>query len=597
MISPRITRRYAVLVLAIAVFVANLMYLSYYLVKEETVVATRYTKSFYVIGQVEIEYLRFLHSLTRYAHAEQTVDSDDMLERFEIVLSRISLVFTGEEVQPLRRIDGLYETVEAVEEALLALEPDLLALEAGDVEAYLPIGAKLEQYKVPLHEIVVRTNIEDVWRVAYRDDRLGTSVWLVVFSFAGVVLGGGVLIYLLFREIRGASRLLVMANDAEARAATAQARLVDALDAITEGFALFDADDRLVLCNDRYRELHVDHETYVVPGMPFEKICRANAVGGHVVDSVGDVDGWVRRRIEQHLSGHGSEELEFVDGRWMRVVERRTRGGGVVSVFTDVSALKQREDALGTAKEQAELANRAKSEFLANMSHELRTPLNAIIGFSEMIRNRVFGPVGSAKYVEYANHINESGEHLLELINDILDLSKIEAGKLDLDIEDVDVARVVRACIRLVGERARLGGLTLGHDLPDKNLVLRADERKLKQVLLNLLSNAIKFTPSGGSVTLRAEVTADGDTEIAVADTGIGIGPDDIDKALSPFGQVDSQLNRKYEGTGLGLPLTRALVELHGGTMDMMSEVGVGTTVRVVFPPDSGSTATAHDRG
>jgi signal transduction histidine kinase len=597
MIFPRITRRYAILVLAIVVFVANLMYISYYLINEDTVVATKYTKSFYLINQVEIEYLRFLHSLTRYAHGEQGVDGDDVFVRFEIVLSRISLATSGEGAQPLRRIDGLFETVRAVERALLALEPALLALERGDVEAYLPIGARLEEFKVPIHEIVVRTNVEDVWRVAYRYDRLGTSFWLIVFSFAGVMVGGGVLVHLLFREIRGTSRLLVMANDAEARAATAQARLVDALDAITEGFALFDADDRLVLCNDRYRELHVDHETYVVPGMSFEKICRANAESGHVIDSVGDVDGWVRRRIERHLSGHGFEELEFVDDRWMRVVERRTRGGGVVSIFTDVSALKQREAALGAAKEQAELANRAKSEFLANMSHELRTPLNAIIGFSEMIRNRVFGPVGSAKYVEYANHINESGEHLLELINDILDLSKIEAGKLDLDIEDVDVARVVRACIRLVGERARLGGLTLGHELPDENLVLRADERKLKQVLLNLLSNAIKFTPSGGSVTVRAEVTPGGDTEITVADTGIGISPDDIEKALSPFGQVDSQLNRKYEGTGLGLPLTKALVELHGGTMDMMSEVGVGTTVRVVFPPGNGSATTAHGRG
>ena len=259
---------------------------------------------------------------------------------------------------------------------------------------------------------------------------------------------------------------------------------------------------------------------------------------------------------------------------------------GAVVTFSDISDRKKSEEALRDAKEQAELTNRSKSEFLANMSHELRTPLNAIIGFSDMIRGEMFGPVGSPKYVEYIDDINESGEHLLALISDILDLSKIEAGKLELYEEDVDVARTIRSCLTLVKERAGHGGLTLESQIPPELPALRADERKLKQILINLLSNAVKFTPAGGTVTIKSWLHPDDGYMCQVTDTGIGIALEDIPKALAPFKQIDSQLNRKYEGTGLGLPLTKSLVELHGGSLDLQSEVGVGTTVTVRFPAE-----------
>ena len=243
-------------------------------------------------------------------------------------------------------------------------------------------------------------------------------------------------------------------------------------------------------------------------------------------------------------------------------------------------------EVLRLSKVQAERADHAKSEFLANMSHELRTPLNAIIGFSDVMKGEMFGPVGNPKYIEYVQDINASSVHLLALINDILNLSKIEAGKTELQEEYIDVSRALGSCLTLVKERAEDGGLEIVIDTASNLPALYADERKFKQILINLLSNAIKFTPSGGTITIRIWFRSDDGYVLQVADTGIGIALHDIPKVLTPFQQVDSALNRKYEGTGLGLPLTKALAEIHGGSMDLQSEVGIGTTVTVRFPAE-----------
>ncbi len=241
------------------------------------------------------------------------------------------------------------------------------------------------------------------------------------------------------------------------------------------------------------------------------------------------------------------------------------------------------------ARDHAEAADHAKSEFLAMMSHELRTPLNAVIGFSEIMKTEALGPIGSARYREFADDIHASGHHLLNLINDILDLSKIESGKSRLCEDKIEIVKLVDSVVTLVRESARENAieleLDLAVDLPD----ILADRRKLKQILANLLSNGIKFTPAGGKVSLRSWFDTD-DTDrghvFQVADTGIGIALEDIPKALAPFQQIDSRLSREHEGTGLGLPLTKALVELHGGTLDIQSEVGVGTTVTLHFAPN-----------
>ncbi len=236
------------------------------------------------------------------------------------------------------------------------------------------------------------------------------------------------------------------------------------------------------------------------------------------------------------------------------------------------------------AKNAAELANRTKSEFLANMSHELRTPLNAILGFSEILKKQIFGSLGNSRYVEYVEDIHASGRHLLEVINDILDLAKVESGQSDLYEEDVDISRLVNSCIRLVSDKADAAGVRITDLVPLDVPCLRADKRKLKQILINLLSNSIKFTPEGGEITVSAGRNGDGCVELVVRDTGIGMKAEDVPVALAPFSQVDGSLARSHEGTGLGLPLAKSLCELHGGTLDLESEIGIGTVVRVSLP-------------
>ena len=234
---------------------------------------------------------------------------------------------------------------------------------------------------------------------------------------------------------------------------------------------------------------------------------------------------------------------------------------------------------------QAEAANRIKSEFLANMSHELRTPLNAVIGFSDLMVGKSYAPLAPARYAEYASDINKSGHHLLAIINDILDLSKVEAGRMELRENDCDPVNLIASCLSLMRQRAADGGLELISDLDPALPEVAADEVKLKQVLLNLLSNAVKFTEPGGKVTVRARVAADGAMEIIVSDTGIGIAAADMKRVMVPFMQVENPLIRRQGGTGLGLPLAKRLMELHGGTLDIASVPGHGTTVTLRIPP------------
>jgi signal transduction histidine kinase len=241
-------------------------------------------------------------------------------------------------------------------------------------------------------------------------------------------------------------------------------------------------------------------------------------------------------------------------------------------------------DELRAARDVAEHASQAKSQILTNMSHEFRTPLNAIIGFAEVIRDATLEPV-APRYREYARNIHSSGQHLLGLINDVLDLAKIDTGRMDLHEEEVEVSRLIAATLPLVAERARTGGVELAAPLVPGLPPVWADRLRLKQVLLNLMSNAIKFTPRGGRVMVTALPTADGSLTIKVADTGIGMRAEEIPQALEPFRQVEQDLSRRFEGSGLGLPLAKQLVELHGGSLTITSEPGQGTTVYVSLPP------------
>jgi len=290
---------------------------------------------------------------------------------------------------------------------------------------------------------------------------------------------------------------------------------------------------------------------------------------------------------------HGEIEDRCKDGKifWadVTITPVRSEDGRIInysSSHIDITTRKKAELEMREAKNYAEVANRAKTNLMANMSHELRTPLNAIIGFSSTIKEEVFGPIGNEKYLEYLDDIHYSGQHLLDLINDILDVSAIEADAIELHEENVRVSDVVDASIRIIGPRADAGKVTISSSISSDTPQIVADERRVKQIFLNLLSNAVKFTPEGGEVAVNSWVNEDASLSISVVDTGAGMDEAEVEKALSKFGQVDSGLDRKHEGTGLGLPLTVGLMECHGGTLEVKSEKGRGTQIIVTFPKE-----------
>ena len=392
------------------------------------------------------------------------------------------------------------------------------------------------------------------------------------------------------------------------RTATADLRLRDAIETISEAFVLWDADNRLVMCNSKYLELHGLPQQASHAGTPYHDLMR-NARQPLVHTPIPAEDG--------EVDGARTYEAQIEDGRWLQINERRTKDGGFVSVGTDITQLKRHEEKLldsekrlmGTVmdlrqsrqklevqaqqlvelaekyaeeKSRAEEANRIKSDFLANISHELRTPLNAIIGFSEIMSRGVIGTLGPEKYIEYARDIHTSGNFLLNVINDILDMSKIESGRLEIASEPVELDGILTETTRLIAQQAEEKHLALHADVAP-GLSFVGDRRAIKQVLLNLVSNAVKFTPAGGKVTIRARAVSDAVT-ISIEDTGIGIPKEHIASLGQPFVQVENQFTKTHKGSGLGLAIARSLVELHGGAMKIFSTPGVGTIVSVRLP-------------
>ncbi|MGB8402092.1 PAS domain-containing sensor histidine kinase [Bradyrhizobium sp.] len=391
----------------------------------------------------------------------------------------------------------------------------------------------------------------------------------------------------------------------------ADLRLRDAIETIPEAFVLWDAEDRLVLCNSHFQRLHKLPDSAVTPGTSYETVIEVGSMPE------------VRSRLQETgvpTPGARTFEAQLEDGKWLHISERRTKDGGYVSVGTDITRIKEHEQKLvendlrlrasvidlkrtqtvlerqatelvdlaekySQEKTRAEEANQAKSKFLANMSHELRTPLNAIIGFSEIMGSGMFGTLGSDKYQEYCHDILTSGQYLLEVINDILDMSKIEAGRMKLDMEPLDLSKTLAESLRVVSGRAEDKHLTLEADIENTISVI-ADRRAIKQIIVNLLSNAVKFTPDDGKVVVRGQMLNDS-IVLMIADSGIGIAPESLRRLGKPFEQVESQLTKSYQGSGLGLAIARSLTNLHGGSMKLRSKLGAGTVVRVVLPRDA----------
>ncbi len=490
--------------------------------------------------------------------------------------------------------------------------------------------------------------------------------------------------------------------------------LLDALESVPTMMALYDSEDRFVLCNQEYKKSLYKIEDMLVPGMTFQEISYAGAKRGLVKGYEENPEEWVRIRTERLHNPTAPVLHQQQDGRWVLTADHKVSNGSTFITCTDVSDIINAEAALretesrfrksqshanigtwewniqdgalfwserimplfgyepgsvettydnfvaaihpddrdkvanavqrciedhevydiehrvvwadGTvhwlhekgdvqysesgaplkmlgavwditdsknaehdlreALIKADVASRAKSDLLANMSHELRTPLNAIIGFSESIMEQTLGPIENKKYSEYIGDIHYSGQHLLDLINDILDVSAIEAGSLKLYEENISVAGIVDSATHMLRPRADHAQVTITSKIDKKIPMIYADERRVKQVLINLLSNAVKFTPKGGNITIRGDVIDNGDLSIEVIDNGVGMDEEDATLALSRFGQVDSGLNRKNEGTGLGLPLTQGLMELHGGTLEIESEKNQGTIITTTFPKE-----------
>ncbi|WP_340149343.1 response regulator [uncultured Sneathiella sp.] len=384
-------------------------------------------------------------------------------------------------------------------------------------------------------------------------------------------------------------RLAEEREEAQAEARYAQEKLLEAIEAVTDAFALYDADDRLIVSNRKYREMYNYLGLSIDKGISYEEIISAAVAKKMIVAAQENEEQWLKERIQRHRNPTGPYEHLRADGQWLRINEQKTADGGIVGVFTDITEAKAREtelgemvDRLAEARDVAMKATKTKSQFLANMSHELRTPLNAVIGITEMLEEDAIDD-GDEDLIEPLQRISRAGKHLLKLINDILDLSKIEAGKMELHVESFDLASVIRDCVDMATPLATPNNNKIDVELPDSLPEMTSDVTRVRQVVFNLISNACKFTENGTvGITVRQE--ADNSVEISVSDTGIGMTPEQLERLFSDFSQADSSTTRKYGGTGLGLAISQRFCRMMGGDVTVESTPGTGSIFRVRLP-------------
>jgi two-component system, cell cycle sensor histidine kinase PleC len=493
---------------------------------------------------------------------------------------------------------------------------DILGLDPrDDLLTFGEVGALVHPVDIRLYELATQLadgktkSIDRAFRMRHAR---GDWVWLRVRCEVAQQRDGAGL------HLVGIAVDITEQKDLMEKTIAADVRLRDAIETIPEAFVLWDAENRLVLCNSNFQDLHDLPDESIRTGTSYEAVVAAGRKP--VVGATGTHDGPpppCARTFEAQLD----------DGRWLHISERRTKDGGYVSVGTDITTIKRHEEKLidserrlmatvadlrasqqalesqaqqltdlaekyAEEKTRAEDANQAKSKFLANMSHELRTPLNAIIGFSEIMGSGMFGPLGADRYTEYCRDIHSSGQYLLDVINDVLDMSKIEAGRMRLDRERLTLDHMLSDSMRVIANRAAEKKLALTLEV-EPDVGFDADRRACKQIVLNLLSNAVKFTPDGGRVDVHGRARGHS-VVIAIDDTGIGIPRDALVRLGRPFEQVESQHTKSHQGSGLGLAIAKSLVELHGGHMRIRSRPGAGTLVVVRVPRAAAPVDTRH---
>jgi len=401
-----------------------------------------------------------------------------------------------------------------------------------------------------------------------------------------IALISGSLGWLMLASLDRQQRAVREVSAREQQLAAQSALLQSTLENMGEGLSVFDRDGRLIAWNSRFARLlalPID-----LASASLSDILLQQAVRGDFgpVDPVPEA----RERAESfYRDVPVVKERTTANGQVLQIRRRAMPGGAVVTIYSDITERKASEEKILQALSQAELANRAKSDFLANMSHELRTPLNAIIGFAEAVSSEVLGPVRDKKQLEYIKDIHTSGLLLLSIINDVLDMSKIEAGKLELTRESVAVQPLIGEAVRMLSERAKNRKLALVATVPEDEISVWGDERAIKQILLNLLSNAVKFSHEGGRVDIRASLDEAGDLVIEVEDYGIGMAENEIARALEPFGQAKPAVTKSHGGTGLGLPIAKGLTAAHGGKLVVKSTPRRGTRVTILLPQQARS--------
>ncbi|GJE53689.1 PAS domain-containing sensor histidine kinase [Methylobacterium thuringiense] len=533
---------------------------------------------------------------TRRAHAADRV-CDEVRRRLDTALGRGRCGLWDWDI-PRGEIfwsDSMY--------AMLGYPAETGLLSFGDVNAMVhPDDGDL--YSLARHLAAAQATIDHEFRM-----RGASGEWIWLRTRAEIV----------HDEADGSRHLVGIAVDVTEQrrlaesTATADMRLRDAVEAISEAFVLWDDSNRLVLCNSKFRDLHALAAEDAIPGRRY-----ADIMGRGVLPPVRRELPDVGRASPQDRSFSARTfEVELTDGRWLQVSERRTKDGGYVSVGTDITGLKRQQEKLVVSereliatvkdlkrsrrtlelqthqladlaerhldqKAKAEIANQAKSEFLANMSHELRTPLNAIMGFADLMESEVYGRLGDPRYATYCRDIREGGTYLLSVIDDILHMARIEAKRVSLDCRDIAAADAVRNAVKLIDLEAKAKNLRICVEM-QQSLRLLADDRALTQILGNVLQNAVKFTPAGGRVSIRGR-SCGSFVHLFVEDTGIGIPKSALAKLGQPFEQVENNLTRSHRGSGLGLAIARSTSELHGGSLRIRSDEGIGTIVMVRLP-------------